>query len=126
MPQTEIVVYQETDGTVPLEEWLDELRMSSPQAHGKCVNRILQLSEFGYELQRPLTETIEGGLYALRVKVKKINFRIFYFFHGKNVAVLIHGCTKEGAIPETELKRARERKAIYENDPQSHAADWRE
>jgi hypothetical protein len=49
-----------------------------------------------------------------------VNYRILYFFHGHNVALLAHGLTKEKDIPKAELKRALERKARFEADSEQH------
>ncbi|MBL4697787.1 MAG: hypothetical protein JKX70_03035 [Phycisphaerales bacterium] len=43
-----------------------------------------------------------------------------YFFHGRNVAVLACGFTKEGEIPKADLKRALDRKTAFEVNPERH------
>lgn len=49
-----------------------------------------------------------------------MNYRILYFFHGKNVAVLAHCLTKEREIPAADLKRALDRKKLFEANPAQH------
>ena len=53
----------------------------------------------GFELRRPMADLLEDGIYELRVRVGKVNYRILYFFHGRNVAILTHAMTKERTFP---------------------------
>lgn len=64
MPQTEVVLFQETDGTVPLIEWLDKL---PSKIQGKCIVKIQRLEEMGYELHRPEADILRDGIHELRV-----------------------------------------------------------
>jgi hypothetical protein len=49
-----------------------------------------------------------------------VNYRILYFFHGANVAILTHALTKEDVVPKADLKRAIQRKAALEANPRAH------
>jgi ribosome-binding protein aMBF1 (putative translation factor) len=62
------------------------------------VARIRRLAEAGRELRRPEADYLRGGIYELRARRGHVNYRILYFFHGQNVAILAHALTKEGAI----------------------------
>jgi len=66
------------------------------------------------------------GLHELRAKHGRVNYRILYFFHGRNVAVLAHALTKEKGIPEIDIDRAMYRKRRLEADPATHIyeEDW--
>ncbi len=57
MPATNVVLFRDDDGSVPLRDWLDGL---SAQARDRCLARILLLEEWGHELRRPHAEYIEG------------------------------------------------------------------
>ena len=63
---------------------------------------------------------LRDGIYELRVRRKRVNYRILYFFHGQNVAVLAHGLVKEKQVPDVDIQRAIERKRKLENDPDKH------
>lgn len=119
MPQTAIVFYQDEKG-VPVLDWLKGLRKHNRQAYAKCVARLRQLALLGYELRRPAADYLEDGVYELRAKKGRVNFRIFYFFHGRNAAVLAHAITKEDKIPHEDLKRPVERKRLFERNPGRH------
>ncbi|MFZ2145843.1 MAG: hypothetical protein WAV28_01385 [Sedimentisphaerales bacterium] len=56
MPKTDIVIYQNRDGSVPLFEWFDDL---SQKAVDKCIVKIELLEEFGYDLRRPHCDLLE-------------------------------------------------------------------
>ena len=75
---------------------------------------------FGYELRRPKSDFLRDGIYELRARKGRVNYRVLYFFHGKNVALLAHALTKEDAVPDVDINRALERKKRYERSPEKH------
>ena len=120
MPQTKLIYYQETEGNSPVVTWLRELRRQNAKAYAKCEVRIKRLSEVGHELRRPEADFLRDGIYELRSHSGTVNYRVLYFFHGRNVAILAHGITKEGEIPAIEINRAVARKKAFEQDPTGH------
>ena len=121
MPRTDVVFYQEDDDDVPVLDWLKELRRSDQRAYETCVAVIERLAEFGHELRRPLADFLRDGIYELRVRKGRVNYRILYFFHGRNLAILGHALTKENKVPKTDIERAIRRKRAFESDPTGHA-----
>lgn len=93
MPRTQLVFFKDDDGTVPVRDWLLELR-------------------------RPEADLLRDGIYELRGRV---NYRILYFFHGQNVAVLAHALTKEDKVSKSDIDRAVRRKAAFESSPIAHS-----
>jgi hypothetical protein len=49
-----------------------------------------------------------------------VNYRVLYFFHGRDSVILSHGCTKEGRIPPREIDLALGHKALFLRDPKAH------
>jgi hypothetical protein len=45
---------------------------------------------------------------------------VLYAFVGKDVVLLSHGCTKERAVPKTEIAQAVWNLAAYRSDPARH------
>lgn len=119
MPQVEVLIYREDDESEPLTDWLATL---PPQAQDRCLARLALLGERGHELRRPNAENLGSGLYELRVKFYRINYRMLYFFHGRDIAVVSHGLAKERAVPRREIELALERKRKFEQDPERHAS----
>ena len=120
MPRTDVVFYQEAERDVPVLDWLKELRRSNQKAYETCIAAIERLGEFGHELRRPLADFLSDGIYELRIRKGRVNYRILYFFHGKNVAILIHALTKEDVVPKADIGRALRRKKAFEADPGTH------
>jgi len=81
MSKTDIRIYQNTDGTVPLLDWLDSL---SDRAKDKCGAVIGRLADFGNQFRRPDCDYLSNGIYELRTKAENINYRVFYGFVEKN------------------------------------------
>ncbi|MEI7941257.1 MAG: type II toxin-antitoxin system RelE/ParE family toxin [Verrucomicrobiota bacterium] len=96
------------------------MRAGNPKAYAKCVVRIRRLTELGHELRRPEADLLRDGIYELRARLGTVNYRILYFFHGRNVAVLAHALTKEDEIPIVEINRAVERKRAFIARPIAH------
>ena len=119
MPETTVVFYR--DGKrIPVLDWLKELKRRDRRGYVKCVTRIRMLSQLGHELRRPLADYLEQGIYELRIRRGRVNYRILYFFYRQEVGVLIHAITKEDQIPRRDLDRAVERKRSFEANPDQH------
>ena len=78
------------------------------------------LRDLSHELRRPAADFLREGVYELRAKQGRVQYRILYFFHGRNVAILAHSLTKEGAIPAVDMERALKRKRLFEASPEVH------
>lgn len=111
------VVFFAEKGSSPVLDWLETL---PARVRAKALVRIERLAELGHELRRPEADYLSNGIYELRWRFQSVNYRILYFFHGREVAVLANGLTKEGAIPRSEIDSAAGRKARFENNPVSH------
>jgi phage-related protein len=119
MPAVTVLFYREAD-EVPALDWLLE---QSPGAQQRCIVGIEQLSELGHEARRPLVENLGRGIYELRVRVGRVNYRFLYSFYGRNAVVFSHGLTKERQIPPEEITLALRRKERFEQDPAHHSAE---
>jgi phage-related protein len=116
MPKTEVVFFADDDGTAPLLEWLDA---QQSKVQDKCIVRIERLAECGHELRRPEADFLRNGIYELRVRHMNVNYRILYFFHDKQ-AVISHGLTKEGRVPDRDIGIAIERSMRFKKEPGKH------
>jgi hypothetical protein len=115
-----VLFYQDEFQRAPVEEWLRGLRRDDRRAYAKCVARIRRLAEAGHELRRPEADYLRDSIYELRARRGRVNYRMLYFFHGQNVAILVHALTKEGGIPASDVERAIRRKQAFEQDPARH------
>lgn len=117
MPETEVVLFDEGDGSCPLIDWLDKL---PPKVQVKCIVKVERLTEMGHELRRPEVDYLRDGIYELRVRHRGTQYRILYFFHGKT-AVISHGLVKEKKVPVKDIDQAIKHRAMYTDDPQKHS-----
>ena len=120
MPRTEVFFFCEANRQSPILEWLIDLSTRDRQAFANCMARLRLLKVFGHELRRPAADYLENGIYELRAKKGTVQYRLLYFFHGRNVAIVAHGLTKEKVVPWRDIARAIERKRRYEEDPTKH------
>ncbi len=117
MPETHVVFYREDDGRVPVLEWLDELPRN---ALVKCRVKLARLRELGHELRRPESDYLRDGIYELRIRLQRVNYRLLYFFHGTTAAVVSHGIVKERRVPPKEIDAAVGRKQAFAQAPELH------
>ena len=119
MPRAEVRFYRATNDKVPFYDWLDRL---PEKVRAKCVVAIERLEELGHELRRPQADLLRDGIYELRLRLGRVHYRILYFFHGRGVAVVSHGTTKEDRVREADIDLALENKRRYAADPALHTA----
>ncbi|MEW6352484.1 MAG: type II toxin-antitoxin system RelE/ParE family toxin [Thermodesulfobacteriota bacterium] len=117
-----VVLYRESDGSVPVLEWVGHLP-KLPQA--KCMKAIERLRTQGRDLPRPEADYLRDGIYELRIRFARVNYRLLYFFYGRRVVVVSQGLTKEREVPATEIDRAVCRKNQFEANPGPHSSRWR-
>jgi phage-related protein len=123
LPKTRVVLYRSASGEVPLLDWLDGL---VEKARAKCLVRIERLAEFGYELRRPEADYLRDGIHELRAKHDGINYRMLYFFHGREAVVVSHGVMKQRPdIPAQEIDLALKRREAFTKDPVAHSHEER-
>lgn len=118
MPQTQLIIYQEANGTAPLIEWL---KCQGKKVQNKCQAFIEHLAEHGRDVRRPQADILRDGIYELRPKRQGIQYRILYAFVGQQVVLLTHGFIKEDdKVDPAEINRAIEYRKKYEMNPELH------
>jgi len=116
-PQVNVYYYQEADGTCPVREFL----LAQPaRVQAQAEARVRLLSERGNELRRPQAENLGGGIWELRWRTGKVQYRILYCFHGRGAALLLHGLIKEGRVPDAVIARAQRRRQLFLQNPTHH------
>lgn len=116
--RTKVIIYQESDGKAPLIEWFDRL---VPKARAKCQVRLERLAEMGHELRRPEADYLRDHIHELRAKHDSINYRMLYFFHGREAVVVSHGIMKQrDEVPSAEIELAIRRMRAFKKDPKAH------
>ena len=122
MPATEVFVYQDEDGAIPVLNWLRELKRRNRPAFDKCLFLLDLLELYGSELRRPRADLLRDGIYELRTEVRNVNYRLLYGFVGKDIALVSHGLTKEAKVPNREIEIAVARLEKYKQNPAKYRA----
>jgi phage-related protein len=117
MSKTQVIIYRQGNGKIPLLDWLDGL---PKKARIKCIEKIERLAEFGHKLRRPHCDCLQSGIYELRAKSGNVNYRILYAFAGRKIALLSHGFSKERKIPKKQITKAINNLKRYNQNPQEH------
>jgi phage-related protein len=120
MPEIHVAFYQEADGQAPVVVWLQELLKCNERAWANCRARIELLAQFGHELRRPAADYLRDGIYELRAKQGHVQYRLLYFFHGRQIAILAHALAKKDEIPKADMERAIRRKKLFHANPKEH------
>jgi phage-related protein len=116
MPAVEVVFFADEDGSAPALEWLGGV----PEAvQDRFIVRAERLAEHGSDLRRPEADLLRNGIYELRVRHRRINYRILYFFQGQR-AVLCYGLTKEKEVADQDIERAIGRRGAFIGNPEKH------
>lgn len=120
MSSVDVIFYKEND-EVPAKEFINSLPRK-PLAKG--LKLLEELSKQGHELRRPQADILREGIYELRWRDVKVQYRLLYFFHGQGLVVVSHGIQKKSdAVPEIEIDRAIRRKENFQKAPTAHT--WR-
>jgi phage-related protein len=121
MPVTRIVLFQDAKGQIPVLEWLNQLIKRDKKGYANCIARIEQLGEYGFELRRPAADFLRDGIYELRAKHVRVQYRILYFFHGRDVVILAHAIVKEDSqVPDRDIDLALAAKELFVLNPEIH------
>jgi phage-related protein len=95
--------YEDVRGERTVEKFLNSLPEND---RGTIKAKLHYLKERGNVLREPLSKSLGGGLFELRVK----SFRLFFCFKPGNRIVILHAFTKKGQrTPRRELELARKR-----------------
>jgi len=106
-----IEYYQASNGKCPTQEFLDDLKKRKELPH--AIRLINLLAEHGNNLKRPYVEHLGGGIYELRIRVKRQQIRILYFYFYQERIIFSHGIRKEDDVPPSEIDKAQKNKSDY-------------
>ncbi len=99
---------------------MDFLDRAPREARVKAHARIELLAMHGHRLGRPHADYIGDGLYELRWRHRRVDYRLLYFFHGRQVIVMVQARTKEDRLPAAAVAQALKCKRRFECAPDAH------
>lgn len=109
--------FADANGKSPLLEALNKL---PEEIRAKAYVRMERLTELGNNLKRPECDFLRDGIYELRWRFIKVQYRILYFFAGEGLVVLSHLITKSKKVPNEEIERAIKHKRLVERNCEKH------
>ena len=105
----EIDFYNDTRGKSPIEEFLDQLKITHNVLWKQALNGIEKLRNRSYH-KEPLSKHLESGLWELRVKAGTDILRIIYTFRKNKIIILLHVFIKKRQrTPIGDLETAKKR-----------------
>lgn len=105
--RVELVFFQTEMGRQPVQEALDDL--SKPD-RARVLSYLSMLEQHGQSLKEPHVKPLREKLKELRFQVRPGQFRIFFFFHAGDKAVLVHSLIKKTQqTPKQDLALSRMR-----------------
>lgn len=100
-------------GSEPVREWLRELPLEAKKAIGSDIERV----QWQWPVSMPLVDGLGGGLYEVRTKVNRVNYRVLFCI-AENAMVLLHGFVKKVRTSPDEIALGRKRqKQVQEETP---------
>jgi phage-related protein len=105
----EIDFYNDIQGKSPIEEFLDQLKITHKILWKQALKGIEKLRNRVYH-KEPLSKHLESGLWELRIKAGTDILRVIYTFRKRQIIILLHVfIKKEQKTPAGELEIARKR-----------------
>ena len=99
----DILLYRSPRGECFAEDFLNGLQV---RVRGKVLRWIEALETHGPHLPRPYADVVRGKIRELRIVFGGHQYRVLYFFAGRQI-VVTHGFVKKtGPVPVGELDRA--------------------
>lgn len=109
MPRTIAVYYRASDGSEPVNEFVDSLPVRKQALLDNQIDRLNGLPANAPPLPFPHSTQIEGSLRELRCHVGSQLYRVLYR-RSESLFILLHIFEKKGArVPPAEIKIARAR-----------------
>jgi len=101
----ERIFYETQSGRVPA---LEFLRSQPKPVRAEAGWLLEQLQKYGNSLDRPIVGYLEDGIHELRWQIERNEYRLLFFFSGRQFIVVAHGFSKKTKrVPRGEIERAR-------------------
>lgn len=99
-----IIYYTSERGEIFVRDFI--LSLKADGARAKIAACIDYIAQYGYLARRPYAAPLRDKIYELRTEFGKLELRVLFFFHGKEI-VLTHGFLKKTReVPDEEIERA--------------------
>jgi phage-related protein len=82
--------------------------MSLPDDVRGRIGSDIELVQWRWPVSMPLVDTLGGGLFEVRSKVRGVQYRVLFGIHDSKM-VLLHGFVKKKRTAPSDIKTGRER-----------------
>ena len=114
----EVIFFATDAGRHPVKDFLDALDI---KMRNKVLDNLKHLQIHGYHLREPYSKSLGDGIFELRTRFGSDITRVLYFFFVGNRIILTHGFVKKTQkTPPSEIERAKEYRAIYQQREEYH------
>lgn len=110
-PKLDVRFYRLQSGTEPVREWLKSL----PKAVKVEIGSDIQKIQWRWPVSKPLVDTLGGGLFEVRTKVDRVQYRVLFCIKDSTM-LLLHGFVKKVRSAQDEIAVGRERKKDVEKE----------
>ena len=104
MPRLGCRFFRTPRGHEPARDWLKSLPVEAMKEIGSDIERV----QWQWPVSKPLVDGLGGGLYEVRTKVEKVQYRVLFSI-ADNTMVLLHGFVKKARTEPDELALGRQR-----------------
>ncbi len=112
MPQVEY--YIAPDGSCPLKEYYDTLDDERELPYATRMVDLLEEHGYKLHLHRAHAAPLRDGIFELRYRIKRKQYRTLYFFYYQESIVVTHGFYKpDSAVNPKEIDKAIKYKEEY-------------
>jgi phage-related protein len=106
-----VIFYRSASGKCPIEEFVEDLPVEDAK---EVVASIAALRQLGNKARRPLVDYLEDGIYELRARRFRKQFRVLYTFAGRQTILLLTGFVKKTkSVPVRKVKKAKALRKDY-------------
>jgi phage-related protein len=111
VPNYQVLFFEETNGNVPAEEFINSLDV---KMSAKVYRLLSMISENGPDLREPYSKFLEDGIFELRAQQGSDISRVLYFFMSGKRVVVTNGFTKKTQkTPRSEIDKAKAYRKEY-------------
>jgi len=105
--------FRSEQGNEPVRDWLKVLSVEAKKEIGADIERV----QWQWPVSKPLVDGLGGGLYEIRTKVDRVQYRVL-FCVAEGSMVLLHGFVKKARTEPDEiaLGRKRQKQIAKESD----------
>lgn len=103
--------YRQERGDEPVRDFLRALPKAARMEAGAALT---DLEEQGSQLRRPGADYLRDGIYELRFRSERVEYRILYFFDRSEIVLMNAFVKKTRKTPATEIERAIKRRAQWQ------------